>query len=82
MGHELVVQHLLRCGADINSNAKVAKLLYILHWSLTEHMYNLLFVLSFMHLIYHIVGKFYGVKFSTISKFYSCPKEFCKKVIK
>ena len=58
MGHELVVQHLIKCGADINSIDKVAKLLYILYWSLTEHMYNLLFVLSFMHLIYHIVVKF------------------------
>ena len=57
-GHELVVQHLIKCGADINSIAKVAILLYILYWSLSEHMYNLLFVLSFMHLIYHIVGKF------------------------
>ena len=58
MGHELVVQHLIKHGTDINSIDKVAKLLYILYWSLTEHMYNLLFVLSFMHLIYHIVGKF------------------------
>ena len=37
-GHELVVQHLVKCGADINSITKVAKLLYILYWSLTEHM--------------------------------------------
>ena len=56
--HELVVQHLIKCGADVNCITKVAKLLYILYWSLTEHMYNLPFVLSFMHLIYHIVGKF------------------------
>ena len=49
---------MIKCGADINCIDKVAKLLYILYWSLTEHMYNLPFVLSFMHLIYHIVGKF------------------------
>ena len=58
MGHELVVQHLIKCGADVNYITKVAKLLYILYWSLTKHMYNLLFMLSFMHLMYHIVGKF------------------------
>ena len=58
MNHELVLQHLIKCEAHINSIAKVVQLLYILYWSLTEHMYNLLFMLSFMHLIYHIVGKF------------------------
>ena len=61
MGHELVVQHLIKCGADIDSIAKVAKLLCILYCSLirnNKHMYNLLLVLSFMHLIYHIFGKF------------------------
>ena len=53
-GRELVVQHLIKCGADVNSIAKVAKLLCILFCSLTrnnKHMHNLLFVLSFMHLI-------------------------------
>ena len=49
---------MIKYGVDINSIAKVAKLLYILYWSLTEYKYNLLFVLSFMHLVYHIVGKF------------------------
>ena len=54
----ILVMIMIKCGVDINSIAKVVQLLYILYWSLTEHMYNLLFVLSFMHLLYHMVGNF------------------------
>ena len=34
MGHELVVQHLIKCGADINFVDKVAKLLRKLYHKL------------------------------------------------
>ena len=32
-GHELVVQHLIKCGAAISSIDKVANLLWMLYWS-------------------------------------------------